>query len=57
MTSGASVASCSYGRGFRLEGKPEWSFLRLRLKVAQKPYIVWPLGPKAIKCESLEPLG
>ena len=27
----------------------------LRLKVAQKPYIVWSLGPKALKYESLEP--
>ena len=29
----------------------------LRLKVAQKPYIVWSLGPKALRYESLEPLG
>ena len=29
----------------------------LRLKIAQKPYIVWSLGPKALKYESLEPEG
>ena len=29
----------------------------LRLKIAQKPYIVWSLGPKAFKYESLEPKG
>ena len=29
----------------------------LRLKIAQKPYIVWSLGPKALKDESLEPQG
>ena len=29
----------------------------LRLKIAQKPYIVWSLGPKASKYESLEPKG
>ena len=28
----------------------------LRLKIAQKHYIVWSLGPKALKkCESFEP--
>ena len=27
----------------------------LRLKIAQKPYIVWSLGPKALNYESLEP--
>ena len=27
--------------------------LALRLKLAQKPYIVWPLGPKALTYESL----
>ena len=26
-----------------------------RLKIAQKPYIVWSLGRKALQCESLEP--
>ena len=31
--------------------------LTLRLKIAQKPYVVWSLGPKALKHESLEPLG
>ena len=31
--------------------------LTLRLKIAQKPYIVWSLGPKALKYESLEPKG
>ena len=29
--------------------------LTLRLKMAQKPYIIWSLGPKALKYESLEP--
>ena len=29
----------------------------LRLKIAQKPYIVWSLDPKALKYESLEPKG
>ena len=29
----------------------------LRLKIAQQPYIVWSLGPKAFKYESLEPKG
>ena len=27
----------------------------LRLKTAQKPYIIWSLGPKALKYESSEP--
>ena len=31
--------------------------LTLRLKIAQKPYTVWSLGPKALKYESLEPKG
>ena len=31
--------------------------LTLRLKIAQKPYIVWSLDPKALKYESLEPKG
>ena len=31
-----------------------WGFT-LRLKIAPKPYIVWSLGPKALKYESLEP--
>ena len=30
-------------------------YLTLRLKIAQKSYIVWSLGPKALKYESLEP--
>ena len=29
----------------------------LRLKIAQKLYIVWSLGPKALKYECLEPKG
>ena len=29
--------------------------LTLRLKIAQRPYVVWSLGPKALKYESLEP--
>ena len=29
--------------------------LTLRLKMAQKPYIIWSLGPEALKYESLEP--
>ena len=32
-------------------------FVTLRLKIAQKPYIVWSLGSKALKYESLEPWG
>ena len=35
----------------------KWLSLSLRLKIAQKPYIVWSLGPKALKYESLEPKG
>ena len=31
--------------------------LTLRLKTAQKPYIVWSLGPKALKYGSSEPEG
>ena len=31
--------------------------LSLRLKMAQEPYIIWSLGPKASKYESLEPEG
>ena len=27
----------------------------LRLKIAQKPYVVWSLDPKALEYESLEP--
>ena len=26
-----------------------------RLKMVQKPHIVWSLGPEALKCESIEP--
>ena len=29
--------------------------LTLRLQTAQKPYIIWSLGPKAVKYESSEP--
>ena len=29
--------------------------LSLRIKIAQKPYVVWPLGPKALIYESLDP--
>ena len=32
-----------------------YHILSLRLKIAQKPHIVWSLGPKALKYESLEP--
>ena len=31
--------------------------ITLRLKIAQKPHIVWSLGPIALKYESLEPKG
>ena len=31
--------------------------LTLRLKIAQKPYMVWSLGPKALKYESFEGEG
>ena len=31
--------------------------LTLGLKLAQKPYIVWPLGPKALDYGFLEPKG
>ena len=31
------------------------SLLPLGIKIAQKPYIVWSLGPKALIYESLEP--
>ena len=30
-------------------------FHTLRIKTAQKPYIVWSLGPKALVYESLDP--
>ena len=30
-------------------------WITLRLKIAPKPFLVWSLGPKALKCESLEP--
>ena len=39
------------GRGVRRLRCPR----TLRLKLAQKPYIVCYLGPKALKYESLEP--
>ena len=29
--------------------------LALRLKIAQKPYVIWSLGPQAFKYEALEP--
>ena len=29
----------------------------LRLKIAQKPYVMWSLGPRSLKYESLEPQG
>ena len=31
--------------------------LTLRLKIAQKPFVIWSLGPKTSKYESLEPEG
>ena len=31
--------------------------ITLRLRIAQKPYIVWSLGPKALEHEFLEPKG
>ena len=31
------------------------STITLRLKIAKRPYIVWSLGPKALRYESLEP--
>ena len=31
--------------------------ITLGLKIAQKPAIVWPLSPKALNFESLEPKG
>ena len=34
-----------------------FSTITLRLKIAQRPYIVWSLGPKALGYESLEPKG
>ena len=39
------------------EGRINEAKISLRLKIAQKPYVVWSLGPKALKDESLEPLG
>ena len=30
-------------------------YLTLRLRIAQKPYMVWSPGPKALQYESLEP--
>ena len=33
----------------------KFRFLTLRLKIAQRLYITWSLGPKTLKCESLEP--
>ena len=37
-------------KGFKLR-----LYSTLRLKLAQKPHIVWYLGPKALKYEPLEP--
>ena len=31
--------------------------ITLGIKIAQKPYIVWSLGPKALIYESLDPYG
>ena len=31
--------------------------ITLGIKIAQKPYIVWSLGPKALIYESLDPQG
>ena len=38
-------------------GSPSPKMIPLRLKIAQKPCIVWSLGPKALYYESLEPSG
>ena len=45
VTCGLGVSIC----------KPLRKFVPLRLKIAQKPCIVWSLGPKASYFESLEP--
>ena len=42
--------------GANLGNWQSWT-LTLWLKIAQKPYIVWSLGPKAFKCQSLESKG
>ena len=39
-------------RGFRV-----WGTLSLSIKIAQKPYIIGSLGPKALKYESLDAKG
>ena len=46
-----------WGQDFRVYSSgPGLRSLTLRLKMAQKPnIIIWSLGPKALKYESLEP--
>ena len=51
LTQRTAVASFSDATGGKSQTRP----LTLRLKIAQKPHIVWSLGPKALKYESLEP--
>ena len=43
------------GENGKLEAMPGTGSLNLRLKIAQKPSIVWSLGPKALYYESLDP--
>ena len=47
--SGAEVDVTVYGLGLRVYA--------IRLKIAQKTYIVWSLGRNASKYESVEPSG
>ena len=48
LSKGASVSTNT------IPGVPHKRFT-LRLKIAQNPYIVWSLGPNALKYESLKP--
>ena len=49
---GESCSGCDAGPELRIT-----QTLTLRLKIAEKPYIVWSLGPIALKYGSLEPYG
>ena len=51
-----ALACDLWGWGFQLMMRSEFQGLSLRLKTAQKPYIVWSLGPKAFQYEPLEPI-
>ena len=41
----------------RYQGEAIYRLTLSRLQIAPKPYLVWFLGAKALKSESLEPKG